>query len=264
MHLRTITALTLSVTLVLSFAACGEEAVEPAPVPEQEKVEESTDEESYEEADVEEDYEEEEPEEAVEEVNYITIYRDLVNEMADSGVANQFMLAVIDDDEIPELLASHSEEPYGQDNTFIYTVHNDEPVLLASVIAGQDGASLSYSENNLIRQTGSLSGMADVYFKIADGQPEEVFRAEMFNTFETDEDGDEVFAFSVNDQEVSEDEYEKQLAEFNADNAPFVGLDYDGLSIMEFENGQFEVMHQMAWWTAEDTMDMLDSYEKEY
>ncbi len=269
MHYRKIigkiTALALSATLAFVLAACGEEA-EPAPVQEQEESEDYEDtskEESYEEADYDED-DEEEPEEEYEEVNYITIYRELVNEMADSGMADQFMLATIDRDEIPELLASHSDEPYDQENTFIYTVYDNEPVLLASVIAGVDGASLSYSDKNMIRQTGSLAGMADVYSKIVDGELEEVFRAEMVTGFETDDDGDEVITYLVNEEEVSEKEYEKQLATFNEEYAPFVGIDYDGLSIMEFKNGQFEVMHQMAYWTLEDTMDMLDAYEADY
>ncbi len=259
--IRSITTLALSVTLALALAACGGAENEPEPVEEEEYEEEYED---YEEQPLEdEDYEEEEYEEeeydmTSDEPSYVSIYRALVVEMSESGEADQFILAMIDDDEIPELLASNSEEPYGQDNTFIYTVYNDEPVLLASVIAGQDGASLSYSESNLIRLTGSLAGMADVYYTIVDGGLEEVFRAEMTNA-----DGGDDFVYSLDGEEVSEDEYEKELAAFNEEYAPFVGIDYDGLSIMEFKNGEFEVMHQMAYWTAEDTLDELDSLATE-
>ena len=146
-----------------------------------------------------------------------------------------------------------------QENTFIYTVHNDEPVLLASVIAGSDGASLSYSENNLIRQTGSVAGMTDVYSSISDGALKEEFRAEMINTLETDAAGDEVFSYTVNGKEVSQEEYEKQLADFNAKNAPFVVIDPDGLNVMDFKDGGFVEGTQLAYWTAEDTLSELDS-----
>ena len=197
------------------------------------------------------------------EERYITVYRNLVNEMSDSGVADQFILAKIDDDEIPELLASHSEGPYGQDNTFIYTVYKDEPVLLISAIAGADGVSISYSDMNMIHQTGSLAGMADVYSSIVDGTLKEEFRAEMINTFETDENGDEVFSYSINGKEVSPEEYEKQFAEFNAKYAPFVSIDYDGLNVMDFKDGQFEQQTQLAYWSAEDTLETLDSMTSE-
>ncbi len=193
------------------------------------------------------------------EPGYITAYRGLVKEMSDAGVADQFMLAQIDGDEVWELLASSSEGSFDQENTFIYTVHNDEPVLLASVIAGSDGASLSYSENNLIRQTGSVAGMTDVYSSISDGALKEEFRAEMINTPETDAAGDEVFSYTVNGKEVSQEEYEKQLADFNAKNAPFVVIDPDGLNVMDFKDGEFVEGTQLAYWTAEDTLSELDS-----
>lgn len=195
------------------------------------------------------------------EPGYITAYRGLVKEMSDAGVADQFMLAKIDGDEIWELLASSSEGSFDQENTFIYTFHNDEPVLLASVIAGSDGASLSYSENDLIRQTGSVAGMTDVYSSISDGALKEEFRAEMINTFETDAAGDEVFSYTVNGKEVSQEEYEKQLADFNAKNAPFVVIDPDGLNVMDYKDGGFVEGTQLAYWTAEDTLSELDSID---
>ncbi len=274
--IRRIVAPTVSVMLALSLAACGSGENEPLEIEEPEmteEYEEPVEEESYDEADAYEENEEaqeseekeenEEPEETADELSYVPIYRELVSEMSESGMADQFMLAVIDDDEIPELLASNSEGPFDLENTFIYTVYDDEPVLLAGVIAGVDGASLSYSEMGMIRQTGGVTGQTEIYSSIGDGMLTEEFRAEMLSTLETDEEGDEVYSYSINGKEVTPEEYEKQLSEFAAEYAPFVSIDEDGLNVMEFKDGQFESMHGLAYWTAEDTFDMLDSIVNE-
>ncbi len=278
--IKRMTALAFASILSLTLAGCGSgdsgaaKVEEPAKAQAEEPVEEQTDEPAEkqteepvaapEEASSEEaapvvDEQAKDNDGSADEPRYITAYRGLVKEMSDAGVADQFMLAQIDGDEVWELLASSSEGSFDQENTFIYTVHNDEPVLLASVIAGSDGASLSYSENNLIRQTGSVAGMTDVYSSISDGALKEEFRAEMINTPETDAAGDEVFSYTVNGKEVSQEEYEKQLADFNAKNAPFVVIDPDGLNVMDFKDGEFVEGTQLAYWTAEDTLSELDS-----
>lgn len=280
--IKRMTALAFASILSLTLAGCGSgdsgaaKVEEPAKAQAEEPVEEQTDEPAEkqteesiaapEEASSEEaapvvDEQAKDNDGSADEPRYITAYRGLVKEMSDAGVADQFMLAKIDGDEIWELLASSSEGSFNQENTFIYTFHNDEPVLLASVIAGSDGASLSYSENNLIRQTGSMAGMTDVYSSISDGALKEEFRAEMINTFETDAAGDEVFSYTVNGKEVSKEEYEKQLADFNAKNAPFVVIDSEGLNVMDFKDGEFVEGTQLAYWTAEDTLSELDSID---
>ena len=277
--IRQMTALALAAILALTLAGCGSgdsgaaQVEEPAAAQAEEPAEEqsevpvaASEEASSEEASSEEAASVEQEVQRgggglADKPGYITAYRGLVKEMSDAGVADQFMLAKIDGDEIWELLASSSEGSFNQENTFIYTFHNDEPVLLASVIAGSDGASLSYSENNLIRQTGSMAGMTDVYSSIADGVLKEEFRAEMINTFETDAAGDEVFSYTVNGKEVSKEEYEKQLADFNAKNAPFVVIDSEGLNVMDFKDGEFVEGTQLAYWTAEDTLSELDSID---
>ena len=272
--IKRMTALTLASILSLTLVGCGSgdsgaaQVEEPATAQAEEPVEEqsevpvaSSEEASSEEAASVEQEVQRGGGGLADKPGYITAYRGLVKEMSDAGVADQFMLAKIDGDEIWELLASSSEGSFNQENTFIYTFHNDEPVLLASVIAGSDGASLSYSENNLIRQTGSMAGMTDVYSSIADGALKEEFRAEMINTFETDAAGDEVFSYTVNGKEVSREEYEKQLADFNAKNAPFVVIDSEGLNVMDFKDGEFVEGTQLAYWTAEDTLSELDSID---
>lgn len=272
--IKRMTALTLASILSLTLVGCGSgdsgaaQVEEPATAQAEEPVEEqsevpvaASEEASSEEAASVEQEVQRGGGGLADKPGYITAYRGLVKEMSDAGVADQFMLAKIDGDEIWELLASSSEGSFNQENTFIYTFHNDEPVLLASVIAGSDGASLSYSENNLIRQTGSMAGMTDVYSSIADGALKEEFRAEMINTFETDAAGDEVFSYTVNGKEVSREEYEKQLADFNAKNAPFVVIDSEGLNVMDFKDGEFVEGTQLAYWTAEDTLSELDSID---
>lgn len=274
MIIKRMTALTFASILSLTLAGCGSgdsgaaQVEEPATAQAEESVEEqsevpvaSSEEASSEEAASVEQEVQRGGGGLADKPGYITAYRGLVKEMSDAGVADQFMLAKIDGDEIWELLASSSEGSFNQENTFIYTFHNDEPVLLASVIAGSDGVSLSYSENNLIRQTGSMAGMTDVYSSIADGALKEEFRAEMINTFQTDAAGDEVFSYTVNGKEVSKEEYEKQLADFNAKNAPFVVIDSEGLNVMDYKDGEFVEGTQLAYWTAEDTLSELDSID---
>ena len=261
-----------SLMLMLSLAACGQ-GNETAEVSEPEEYEEYVEEDDYlEDQPLEEEPYEEEGEEGYEEQMteevaagpaFVTIYRDLVSEMSDSGTADQFILAYLNDDDIPELLACDSEESYDHENTFIYTVYNDEPILVASVIAGVDGASLSYSDKYMIRQTGSAAGETEVFSTLDGDTLVEEFRAEMIDTLETDAAGDEVYSYSINGTEVTPEEYEKQLSDFRAEYAPFTDIDYDGLSLMEYKNGDFEVMHQMAYWTAEDTFMELDNMAEE-
>ena len=252
-----------SLMLMFSLAACGQ-GNETAEVSEPEEYAEDVEEDDYledqplEEEPYEEEYEEQMTEDVAEGPAFVSIYRDLVSEMSDSGTADQFILAYLNDDDIPELLACDSEGSYDHENTFIYTVYNDEPVLVASVIAGVDGASLSYSDQYMIRQTGSVTGEREVFSTLDGDTLVEEFRAEMIDTLQTDAAGDEVYSYSINGTEVTQEEYEKQLSDFRAKYAPFTGIDYDGLSIMEYKNGEFEVMHQMAYWTADDTFEELD------
>ncbi len=191
------------------------------------------------------------------------VYRDQVKEMVSSGTADQFMLVYIDDDEIPELLASNSEGPLDKENAFIYTFYNDELVLLASVISGADGGSLSYSENNMIRQTGSVAGMSDVYSKLADGKLEEELRAEMIDTLKTDSEGEEVYKYSVNGKDATEKEYNDSIDGLVKEYTPFISIDYDGLNVITYKDGAYEQTQTRPYCSAEEMLVLLGDPDAE-
>ncbi len=271
MHLQKIikrmTALAVSAVLAMTLVACGggsEPAAADAPT--EEKVEDV--EEAPEETDTSEEAEDTGADENAdatsraagglgESVAYPDLYSDLVYELWEDETADQFALADIDGDGIYELLACDSEGNFNQENTFIYAFYDDDLILLASVISGVDGASLSYSENNLIHMTGSMTGMSDVYYGIYDGELIEEFRADVEYTY--DDDGEEVPVYSINDAEVTEKEYITMLDEYNTENAPFVYIDYDGLNVMDYEDGEFVQALQLAYLDIDGIIDELDS-----
>lgn len=152
-----------------------------------------------------------------------TPYLDQIDELMSEGLANQFALAFIDDDDIPELIASDSEGSYVHENAFIFTINNDEVVLLASVIAGVDGGSLDYAEgSNLIHVSGAAAGMREVFSEIKDGKLEEVFKAEVAYN------GDDA-EYSVNGSKVDEAAYYEQINSFVEPYNPLTNIAYDGL-----------------------------------
>lgn len=160
-------------------------------------------------------------------------YLDKVNELKADGLADQFTLVNIDEDDIPELVASDSNGSFDHENAFIFTIHNDEVVQLAAVIAGVDGGNLDYAEGkNLIHVSGAAGGMREVFSKITDGKLEEVFTAEATWM-------DENAEYSVNGSSVKEDEYYKQINEFLGSYNPMTRIAYDGLYEVtyKYDNG---------------------------
>jgi len=169
---------------------------------------------------------------------YADIYMDKMSELQSEGLADQFIFVNIDEDEIPELIASDSAGSFDHENAFIFTVYNDEVVQLAAVTAGVDGGSLDYAEGkNLIHISGAAAGMRDVFSKISDGKLEEVFTAEATSM---DEDAE----YSVNGSTVKENEYYEEINKFAGDYAPFTRIAYDGLYEVNYKledgTGSFE------------------------
>lgn len=154
---------------------------------------------------------------------YAGLYLEKINELKAEGKADQFALENIDDDDIPELIASDSKGSFDHENAFIFTIYNDEAVLLASVIAGVDGGNLDYKKgDNLIHISGAAAGMRDVFSKIKDGKLEEVFSAEASSM-------DEDAKYSVNGKNVKEAEYYEQINGFVEPYDPLTRISYDGL-----------------------------------
>ena len=154
---------------------------------------------------------------------YAGLYLDKINELKSEGLADQFALEYIDQDEIPELIASDSEGSFDHENAFIFTVYNGEAVQLAAVIAGVDGGSLDFSKkNNLIHVSGAAAGMRDVFYGIKDGNLTEIFSAEASSM-------DENAKYSVDGKDVKEEEYYEQINGFVKAYNPLTRIDYDGL-----------------------------------
>lgn len=170
---------------------------------------------------------------------YAGLYLDKINELKSEGLADQFALEYIDQDEIPELIASDSEGSFDHENAFIFTVYNGEAVQLAAVIAGVDGGSLDFSKkNNLIHVSGAAAGMRDVFYEIKDGNLTEVFSAEASSM-------DEDAKYSADGKDVKEEEYYEQINGFVKAYNPLTRIDYDGLYEINYKHedgyGYFEL-----------------------
>ena len=164
---------------------------------------------------------------------YGAIYLDKINELKSEGLADQFALVNIDGDDVPELIASDSEGSFDHENAFIFTISNDKAIQLAAVITGVDGGNLDYAEGaNLIHVSGAAAGMRDVFSRIKDGKLEEVFSAEATSM---DEDAN----YSINGNNVKENEYYEQINGFIKTYDPLTRIAYDGLYEIsyEYENG---------------------------
>ncbi len=194
--------------------------------------------------------------------DYKALYLAAVEDLKGRGQADQFQLVNIDEDEIPELVASDSAGSFDHENTFLYTVSSGKSVLLTSMISGTDGASLSYSEGkNLVRVSGGLSGSSEVFSKISGGKLEEVFRAEMTDTMKTDDEGEEIYQYTVNGSETEEASFYTEIAGFVKDYVPLIRADYDGLAAISYETGEgygsFEKSDSQAYLTYEEILGLL-------
>ncbi|MCR4786784.1 MAG: PliI family lysozyme inhibitor of I-type lysozyme [Lachnospiraceae bacterium] len=177
-------------------------------------------------------------------------YIDKMNELKSEGLADQFALADIDGDDVPELIASDSTGSFNHENAFIFTFSNGEVNQLAAVITGVDGGNLDYAEGaDLIHVSGSVAGMREVFMQIKDGKTEEVFTAEATGM-------DEDAKYSVNGSSVKEEEYYEQINGFVKSYDPLTRIAYDGLYEVsyKYENGYggFEQGGSKKYSTAEE------------
>lgn len=178
---------------------------------------------------------------AEENSDYISLYLGKIDELNRSGLADQFALVNVNGDDIPELAACNSLGPCS-DNTFLYTLYDNDAVLLESGIAGFDGYSIKFSEGKNIVITGSsMGGYNEAHFKKMDeGRLTEYFSFEEVGIFNPDE---EIESYSINGKETSKTEYNKQFLEILSDHNPFTEIGYDALRTEEYrlENGYIQL-----------------------
>ena len=206
-----------------------------------------------------------EPENVQEEVaDYATNYLGEIDKLVSEGSADRFALVNIDEDDIPELVASDSAGSYDHDNAFIYTVYDGKCVLLAKAVTGLDGTTLCFSEGkNLIRESGSVTGSVDVFSKIEDGSLKEVFKAEMTDTMQTDADDEEIYAYSVNGSDADKAEYVDAFTQFIKPYDPLTAIDYDGLNRITYAHDEdmvwFEQTEQGKYSTQDEITKQLEN-----
>ena len=184
-----------------------------------------------------------------ESADYASLYLGEIEKLASEGLADQFTLVNIDEDDIPELIASDSTRSYEHENAFIYTVSDGKAVLLAKAMTGVDGASLSFCEGkNIIREAGGLMGQNDTFSKIDNGKLSEVFKAEALISPETDENGEEIYTYSVNGKDADKTTYLDEFSKFIEPYSSMISIDYDGLNSIKFTSDQ-----DMVWFEVTDT-----------
>lgn len=139
---------------------------------------------------------------------YAQLYLDYIKALYLAGTADQFALINVNDDKIPELVTCSSEGSWEKDQVFLYTIYNDEVVLLISDIApGLDGCSIAYYEGeNLVVQSGAATGERYIYYQMQDGKLELLTS---FSSFYLDD-----IHCSIDEQEVTEEDYLQAQKDF--------------------------------------------------
>ncbi len=216
--------------LMLSLCACGGEADSVDASPATETTEEATQEAPTEDTEVKEEASQESATETKEETNqesttentdtgenngssYGDIYMSQIDELVSAGDADLFALVDVDGDDIPELAAISSEGSWDKDQVFLYTYDGEDAVLLASEIGpGMEGHAIGFFEKqNVFVQSGAGMGDAFMFFKIENAQPVQI---SSFSSFEMiDADDNEISVCTVDDADVTEEEYTKALTE---------------------------------------------------
>ncbi len=181
--------------------------------------------------------------EAVREL-YAPVYLKQAEEMYASGQADLFSLVYVDGDEIPEMVAVDSTNSWEEDEIFVYTVWENEPVLLISEIGpGMEGHEVILFEGeNLIENTGAVSGERERYFDIYEGHPRQILEA--YADYLQDGNNGEVGYFLINGEEVTEAVYKDTLEGFLSDHKNAVVLTCENMleeNVAWQHDGYFEV-----------------------
>jgi len=157
-------------------------------------------------------------------------YLSTITELHDSGRADRFALVYVDEDDVPELAAVSSEGAWDKEQTFLYTLSGDEPVLLASDIApGMEGHSVFFCEGeNFIVCSGAALGERLICCAIGANGAEQVLSLERIPN---PADPDEV-AYAVNGEETDEAQYLAALEAFAASHDTMIRLDIEEMRIV--------------------------------
>lgn len=229
--------------IICSVCACGkkEESVAEVETP---VVEKATEVEKVEEPETMGESTEEVEEDPEKDYSYAPLYLDEIEKLHSSGQADQFALIIVDGDDIPELVAIHSDYNEGysnEENGGLYTLFENKIVKLEN----NWYQTIGYSEGkNLIRcRSMGGNGNSEKFEKINNGEVENLFCVDMLSGVETDGTTGEAYSkntYLIDEQEVSEQKYNEEINKIVDEYYPIKILCSDGIYISNKENEDIE------------------------
>ncbi len=164
---------------------------------------------------------------------YKQAYLDIANELSSAGDADQFALILLDEDDIPELVAVSSEGAYDRDQVFIYTMAGDKAELLMSdVCPGLEGHQVSYYEGQgVVRRQGAAAGERYEYDTVDGGKLVPILTLSYVNIAEE--------KYYMDEEEIPEDTYYEMMTDFESSYGDRVALELDSMKTISasFDNG---------------------------
>lgn len=172
---------------------------------------------------------------------YSQLYLNEAKKLSEAGNADRFALVDVDGDDILEFAASSSEGSWDKDQIFLYTVKDNDIVLLASEIgSGMEGRYIGFYEGeNIVELSGAASGENHGYYRISDGGLDPVLSLQWFE----DPERDFETVYLVDEKESDEEQYAKAEQEFLDAHGKLTRLDTDEMTVVTVKSvdGQREV-----------------------
>ncbi len=206
---------------------------------------------------------EEEPVEDIEENNnekedilYARLYLGLIKELYLSNQADQFLLVNVDSDGIPELVVTSSADLM-REYSALYTIYDEDTKLIVSDETYADGIYIAFYEGKSVIETGSgFMGEHIQDSELREGELELIFKSEA--VWIPVEDSEEEFGYYINEEKVSEDEYNTEIRRFRVKYNDCKAIEYDGIqSITIDENGQEQKGEKIPYMSYKDITNEL-------
>lgn len=184
-------------------------------------------------------------EEETQESGFKKAYADFLKEQHEKNKDTRFALAYVDDNDVPELVISDGS--YHAIASMVYTYSDGNLVKLSG---GSDYGHFDYAEKeNVIYSTYSVNGvggLGQVLYRITDGETERIVSFYEEKPSETEQG-----VYKVNDEEVTEEEYNSQKEEYQIERDSVMGK---ALTVIEYDD-MYEI-------TDENIEDYINSIEE--
>lgn len=149
---------------------------------------------------------------------YKAVYKEKLEEFKNEEYSNHpaFDLFDMDNDGVPELFMSHDD--YHAAGVFAYSFKNGRFVDLSveGFAYGSYGEAMVSSDGYLRSEYAGMGGVYDTYYRINGDRLEEILYTEMHEIPNSDDWDNCVMQYMVNDEEVTEEEYNAAYEKFNA------------------------------------------------